>query len=127
MMPPSKKRVTVTMTAREAKTLEQYAALMETTPGDVMLHFAKVGLAQQRTICKKVDQVLAMNEVPLDHRLEKTCFGPACLCCVHRTECLEGQYSGLYVWNRESMGEFQFTEGAEPPEWVLEGIERSKK
>lgn len=115
------------MSARYAKFLEQYAALFDMTSGEVMEHMLRFSLAQQRMICGKVDQIMEVNEIPRDHRLEKVCFGVACVCCKYRRRCLENDYTGEYVWNRESIGEFVFTPGAEPPEWLLKGIEESKK
>lgn len=94
------------MSDREYRVLKLYAARYDMTMGSVLNEFARQGIHKHAGRCYPVEAILKSESAPLDSRLEKPCWGELCLCCTHRSDCLEQRYSGVFVFNKERFGEW---------------------
>jgi hypothetical protein len=104
---PDLKRVGVTMTARDYRVLKLYAARYDMTMGDVLKEYARAGIHKHTKICHSVEAILASEGLTLDSRLDKPCWGELCMCCVHREDCANHEYSGVFEFNVERFGSWE--------------------
>ena len=91
------KRVLVSMSPESHKALKQYCALHDITMSEFLFSCAKHEIHKHALDSKIVLDIIEQNNISLDKRSSKDCYGYKCFDCVESARCRIGYYTGAYV------------------------------
>ena len=90
------KKIQVQMSDEYHAVLKAYAGFMGKSLGSVLFMFTKQELHHQSRHCKFVDGLLKAQQVQLDKRINKPCWGWKCMACAHLSMCMIGKNENLF-------------------------------
>jgi len=90
------KRVVVQLSDQDAQVLKLYAAKWGLTLSQALEEMSRSHIHGQAATCTFSRDLLNNEDVPIDKRAGKECFGFACRVCAHTTACRCGVYQGYW-------------------------------
>ena len=63
---------------------------------ELMYDFTRQEIHQSSIICEATDNLLKANNIKLDKRTEKSCWGASCFYCEKEKACRVGMYGGEF-------------------------------
>jgi len=87
------KRVVVTLSDKDARVLKLYAAKWELTLSQALEEMSRSHIHGSAAICVFARDLLTNENIAIDKRAWKECYGFKCRCCAHTTACRCGLYS----------------------------------
>ena len=91
------KRVVLTLSDQDAQVLKLYAAKWGMTMSQVLEEMSRSHIHGSATVCTFARDLLNNENISIDKRAVKACFGFKCRCCAHSTQCRCGLYQGDWI------------------------------
>ena len=91
------KRVVLQLTDEDAQVLKLYAAKWGLTISAALEEMSRSHIHGSAAVCSFARDLLANENIAIDKRAVKTCFGFKCRCCAHSTQCRCGLYQGEWI------------------------------
>ena len=91
------KRVVVSMSDSDAAALKLYCNKWNMTLSNALVEMARSHIHGSAAICTFARDLLNNEDIALDKRAHKQCFGFKCRCCAYSTACRCGLYPGEWV------------------------------
>jgi len=91
------KRVVVTLTDADARVLKLYAAKWNLTLSQALEEMSRSHIHGSAEICSFARDLLANENIALDKRAGKECYGFKCRCCAYTLQCRTGLYQGDWI------------------------------
>ena len=91
------KRVVVTLSDRDAKVLKLYAAKWGMTLSQALEEMSRSHIHGSAFVCTFTRDLLNNENIAIDKRAGKGCYGFKCRCCGYTTACRCGLYQGNWV------------------------------
>lgn len=88
------KRVVVTLSDEDAQVLKLYAAKWGLTLSQALEEMSRSHIHGSAAVCSFARALLANENIAIDKRAGKECFGFKCRCCAYTTACRCGLYQG---------------------------------
>ena len=88
------KRVVVQLSDADAQILKLYAAKWGLTLSQVLEEMQRSHIHGSAATCTFARDLLSNENVPIDKRAGKDCFGFKCRCCSYTLQCRVGMYQG---------------------------------
>ena len=88
------KRIVVQLSDSDAQVLKMYAAKWGLTLSQVLEEMSRSHIHGSAAVCSFARDLLSNENVPIDKRAGKDCFGFKCRCCVYALQCRVGMYQG---------------------------------
>ena len=81
----------------DARVLKLYAAKWDMTLSQALEEMSRSHIHASATVCNFSADLLSNENIALDKRAGKACFGFKCRCCAFSTQCRCGLYQGEYI------------------------------
>tara|TARA_R100000951_G_scaffold75813_1_gene63914 strand:+ start:450 stop:785 length:336 start_codon:yes stop_codon:yes gene_type:complete len=91
------KRVVVTLTDADARVLKLYAAKWNLTLSQALEEMSRSHIHGSADVCTFARDLLANENISIDKRSSKECFGFKCRCCAYTLQCRTGLYQGDWI------------------------------
>ena len=91
------KRVVLQLTDEDAQVLKLYAAKWGLTISAALEEMSRSHIHGSAAVCSFARDLLANENIAIDKRATKECFGFLCRCCAYITQCRCGLYQGDYI------------------------------
>jgi hypothetical protein len=91
------KRVVVTLTDADARVLKLYAAKWNLTLSQALEEMSRSHIHGSAEVCTFARDLLANENIALDKRASKECYGFKCRCCAYTLQCRTGLYTQNWV------------------------------
>jgi len=91
------KRVVVQLSDSDAQVLKLYAAKWGMTLSQALEEMSRSHIHGSAAVCSFARDLLNNEDVSIDKRASKECFGFKCRCCAHTLQCRVGMYQGDWV------------------------------
>lgn len=91
------KTINVRMSDSCHNILKAYCVLVGKTMSEVLYDWTRQELHNQALICKAVSHLMETNNLKLDARNGKPCWGYRCNLCAHETACRVGKEDKLFI------------------------------
>ena len=91
------KRVVVQLPDSDAQVLKLYAAKWNMTLSQALEEMVRSHIHGSAAVCSFARDLLNNEDVSIDKRASKECFGFKCRCCAHTLQCRVGMYQGDWV------------------------------
>ena len=88
------KRVVVTLNDQDAQVLKLYAAKWGMTLSQALEEMSRSHIHGSAAVCSFARDLLSNEDIAIDKRAGKECYGFKCRCCTHTTACRCGLYQG---------------------------------
>jgi hypothetical protein len=88
------KRVVVTLNDLDAKVLKLYASMWGLTLSQALEEMSRSHIHGSAAVCTFSRDLLNNENIAIDKRAGKACYGFKCRCCAHTTACRCGLYQG---------------------------------
>ena len=88
------KRVVVTLSDTDAQVLKLYAAKWGMTLSQALEEMSRSHIHGSTYICTFARDLLCNEDIAIDKRAAKECFGFKCRCCSYALQCRVGIYKG---------------------------------
>jgi hypothetical protein len=88
------KRVVVQLADSDAQVLKLYAAKWGLTLSQVLEEMVRSHIHGSAAVCTFARDLLSNEDVAIDKRAGKDCFGFKCRCCAFTLQCRVGMYQG---------------------------------
>ena len=88
------KRVVVQLSDSDAQVLKLYAAKWGLTLSQVLEEMSRSHIHGSAAVCTFARDLLSNENVSIDKRAGKDCFGFKCRCCFFTLQCRVGMYQG---------------------------------
>jgi hypothetical protein len=88
------KRVVVQLSDQDAQVLKLYAAKWGLTLSQALEEMSRSHIHGSASVCSFARDLLSNEDVPIDKRAGKECFGFKCRCCAYTLMCRTGLYQG---------------------------------
>ena len=88
------KRVVVSLIDADARVLKLYAAKWNLTLTQALEEMIRSHIHGSAEVCSFARDLLANENISLDKRASKECFGFKCRCCAFTLQCRTGLYQG---------------------------------
>ena len=90
------KRVVLQLTDSDAQVLKLYAAKWGLTLSQALAEMSRSHIHGSADVCTFARDLLINENVPIDKRAGKDCFGFKCRCCAYTLQCRVGMYQGVW-------------------------------
>jgi len=90
------KRVVVTLSDSDAQVLKLYAAKWELTLSQALEEMSRSHIHGSAAICVFARDLLNNENIAIDKRAGKECYGFKCRCCAYTLKCRVGMYQGVW-------------------------------
>jgi len=87
----------VTLSDQDAQVLKLYAAKWEMTLSQALEEMSRSHIHGSATVCSFARDLLSNEDIAIDKRAGKECFGFKCRCCSYALQCRVGIYKGGWV------------------------------
>jgi len=91
------KRVVVQLSDSDAQVLKLYAAKWGLTLSQALEEMSRSHIHGSAAVCSFARDLLSNENVLIDKRAGKDCFGYKCRCCAYTLQCRVGMYQGDWV------------------------------
>jgi hypothetical protein len=91
------KRVVVQLPDSDAQVLKLYAAKWNMTLSQALEEMVRSHIHGSAAVCSFARDLLNNEDVSIDKRASKSCFGYKCRCCTYTLQCRVGMYQGDWV------------------------------
>lgn len=91
------KRVVLTLFDADARVLKLYAAKWNLTLSQALEEMSRSHIHGSAAVCTFARDLLANENIALDKRASKECFGFKCRCCAYTLQCRTGLYQGEWI------------------------------
>jgi hypothetical protein len=91
------KRVVVQLSDQDAQVLKLYAAKWGMTLSQALEEMSRSHIHGSASVCSFARDLLANENISLDKRAGKECYGFKCRCCAYTLQCRVGLYTGNWV------------------------------
>ena len=88
------KRVVVTLSDSDAQVLKLYAAKWGLTLSQALEEMSRSHIHGSAFVCTFARDLLSNEDIAIDKRASKGCFGFKCRCCAYTLKCRVGMYKG---------------------------------
>jgi hypothetical protein len=88
------KRVVVTLADADARVLKLYAAKWNLTLSQALEEMSRSHIHGSAAVCTFARDLIANEQIAIDKRAGKECFGFKCRCCAYTLQCRTGLYQG---------------------------------
>ena len=90
------KRVVVQLSDQDAQVLKLYAAKWSMTLSQALEEMSRSHIHGSASVCTFARDLLDAEQVPMDKRAGRSCFGFKCRCCAFTLQCRTGIYQGKW-------------------------------
>ena len=91
------KRVVVQLSDSDAQVLKLYAAKWGLTLSQALEEMSRSHIHGSAAVCTFARDLLSNENVPIDKRAGKDCFGFKCRCCSYALQCRVGIYKDEWI------------------------------
>ena len=91
------KRVVVTLSEQDAQVLKLYAAKWGLTLSQCLEEMSRSHIHGSASVCSFARDLLNNEDIAIDKRASKECFGFKCRCCAYTLPCRTGLYTENWV------------------------------
>ena len=88
------KRVVVTLSDSDAQVLKLYAAKWGLTLSQALEEMSRSHIHGSAAVCTFARDLLNNENIAIDKRAGKECYGFKCRCCAYALQCRVGMYKG---------------------------------
>ena len=88
------KRIVVQLSDSDAQVLKMYSAKWGLTLSQVLEEMSRSHIHGSAAVCSFARDLLSNENVAIDKRAGKECFGFKCRCCAYTLQCRVGMYPG---------------------------------
>ena len=88
------KRVVVTLSDKDAQVLKLYAAKWGLTLSQALEEMSRSHIHGSAAVCTFARDLLNNENIAIDKRAGKECYGFKCRCCAYALQCRVGMYKG---------------------------------
>ena len=88
------KRVVLQLSDTDAQVLKLYAAKWGLTLSQALEEMSRSHIHGSAAVCSFARDLLSNEDVAIDKRAGKDCFGFKCRCCAYTLQCRVGMYQG---------------------------------
>ena len=91
------KRVVLQLNDEDAQVLKLYAAKWGLTLSAALEEMSRSHIHGSASVCTFARDLLSNENITIDKRAGRACFGFKCRCCAHTLQCRTGLYTGNWV------------------------------